>query len=58
MQRKESFRIMRFFYAFIAFLIWILAGDAILQAVNVPISNDIQFLSVAIVVAGALAGGD
>lgn len=49
---------MRFFYAFIAFLIWVLAGDAILQAVNVPISNDIQFLSVAIVVAGALAGGD
>lgn len=49
---------MRFFYGFMAFLIWVLAADALLKAVNVPISNDIQFLSVALVVAGALAGGD
>lgn len=49
---------MRFFYAFIAFLIWILAANALLKAVNVPISNDIQFLSTALVIAGALAGGD
>lgn len=49
---------MRFFYAFVAFFIWILVADALLKAVNIPISNDIQFLSVALVVAGALAGGD
>ena len=49
---------MRFINAFLVFFIWILAADTILKAVNVPISNDIQFLSLAIVVAGALAGGD
>lgn len=49
---------MRFFYAFLAFFIWILVADTLLKAVNIPISNDIQFLSVAIVIAGALAGGD
>ena len=49
---------MRFFYAVLAFFIWIFVADAILEAIGVPISNDIQFLSVTIVVAGALAGGD
>lgn len=49
---------MRFINASLAFFIWILVADTILKVVNVPISNDIQFLSVAIVVAGALAGGD
>ena len=49
---------MRFFYGFLAFFIWIFVADIILKAVNLPISNDIQFLSLAIVVAGALAGGD
>lgn len=49
---------MRFFYAVLAFFIWIFVADAFLKAVNIPISNDIQFLSVALIVAGALAGGD
>ncbi len=49
---------MRFIYAILAFFIWIFVADAILKAVGVPISNDIQFLSVAIIIAGALAGGD
>lgn len=49
---------MRFFYVVLAFFICIFVANAFLKAVNVPISNDIQFLSVAIVVAGALAGGD
>lgn len=53
---------MRFFYAVLAFFIWIFVADALadafLETINVPISADIQFLSVAIVVAGALAGGD
>lgn len=49
---------MRFFYAVLAFFIWIFVADTLLKGVNIPISNDIQFLSVAIVVAGALAGGD
>lgn len=49
---------MRFFYAVLAFFIWIFVANAILKAVNLSISNDIQFLSLAIVVAGALAGGD
>lgn len=49
---------MRFFYAVLAFFIWIFVANGFLEAINVPISDDIQFLSVAIVVAGALAGGD
>lgn len=49
---------MRFINASLAFFIWILVASTILEVINVPISNDIQFLSVAIVVAGALAGGD
>ena len=49
---------MRFFYAVLAFFIWIFVANATLEAVGVPISDDIQFLSLAIVVAGALAGGD
>lgn len=49
---------MRFFYAFLAFLIWIFVADVIFKATDVSISDDIQFLSVAIVIAGALAGGD
>lgn len=51
-------KLMRFFYAVLAFFIWIFVADALLKVVDIPISNDIQFLSLAIVIAGALAGGD
>ena len=44
--------------AFLAGYIWMMAMLFALSKTNVKISNDIQLLSVAIVVAGALASGD
>lgn len=45
---------MRLLVAFIAAAIWVAA----VQKVGVAVSEDIRFLALAIVVAGALAGGD
>ena len=48
---------MRFAYAFVMFLVWAIVLSLI-WAFGVNISHDIQVLSTAVVVAGALAGGD
>lgn len=45
---------MRLLVACIAAMIWM----AVVQKVGVTVSEDIRFLALAIVVAGALAGGD
>ena len=45
---------MRLLVAFIAAAIW----AAAVQKLGVTVSEDIRFLALAIVVAGALAGGD
>lgn len=48
---------MRFAYGAIALIVWCVFGAWIIsQGVAVP--NDIQILTTAIVVAGAMAGGD
>ena len=48
---------MRFIYGALAFILWSILGLYMLSQ-GVPISNDMQMLSTAIVVAGAMAGGD
>lgn len=48
---------MRFVYGAIAILIWCILGVYVLSQ-GVVVSNDMQILSTAIVVAGAMAGGD
>lgn len=48
---------MRFAYAFVMFLMWAIVLLSI-WAFEINISHDIQVLSIAVVVAGALAGGD
>ena len=48
---------MRFAYAFVMFLVWTIVLSLI-WAFEINISHDIQVLSIAVVVAGTLAGGD
>ena len=48
---------MRLLYGFVAGLCWCFIGSKIIQYIGVPISDEMQFLSLAIVVAGAMAGG-
>lgn len=49
---------MSFLKAIIAGYVWFVLMIFILQETDIKISNDIQILSAAIVVAGALASGD
>ena len=48
---------MRLIYGALAFIIWSILGLYMISQ-GVVVSNDIQILSTAIVVAGAMAGGD
>ena len=48
---------MRFMYGAIAMLIWCILGVYVLSQ-GMVVSNEIQVLTTAIVVAGAMAGGD
>lgn len=48
---------MRFVYGAIALIVWCIFGAWIISQ-GIAVSNDIQILSTAIVVAGAMAGGD
>ena len=48
---------MRFVYGAIALILWCIFGVWIISQ-GVTVSNDMQILSIAIVVAGAMAGGD
>jgi hypothetical protein len=48
---------MRFVYGAIALILWCILGVYMINQ-GVDISNDMQILSTAIVVAGAMAGGD
>ena len=48
---------MRFVYGLLAFVVWaMLLGYA--QTAGMNITNEVQILSFAIVIAGAMAGGD
>lgn len=48
---------MRFVYGAIAILIWCILGVYVLSQ-GVVVSNEVHVLTTAIVVAGAMAGGD
>lgn len=48
---------MRFMYGAFALIVWCVLGAWIISQ-GVAVSNDMQILSTAIVVAGAMAGGD
>lgn len=47
----------RFLYGVIAGLAWCYIGSKIIKVIGVPISDETQFLSLAIIIAGAMAGG-
>ena len=48
---------MRYLYGFFALIIWCIFLGYLLTN-GVELSNDVQFITTAIVVAGAMAGGD
>ena len=48
---------MRFMYGALAFIFWSILG-VYMMSQGVAVSNDMQMLSTAIIVAGAMAGGD
>lgn len=48
---------MRFMYGVLALIVWCVLGAWIISQ-GVAVSNDMQILSTAIIVAGAMAGGD
>lgn len=48
---------MRFMYGALALILWSILGVYMIGQ-GVAVSNDMQILSTAIVVAGAMAGGD
>lgn len=49
---------MRFVYAVIAIGLWAWFLSGAHRAIGIDVSNDLQCLTIAIVAAGALAGGD
>ena len=49
---------MRFIYAIIAIGLWALFLSGAHKAIGIDVSNDLQCLTIAIVAAGAMAGGD
>lgn len=49
---------MRFLYAITAIWLWALFLFGAHRAIGIDVSNDLQCLTIAIVAAGALAGGD
>ena len=55
--REEKEKWMRFIYGALALIIWCVFVAWIIGQ-GVAMSNDMQILSTAIVVAGAMAGGD
>ena len=48
---------MRFVYGLFVFVAWVILFGCVLTG-GMNIANDVQILSLAIVVAGAMAGGD
>ena len=48
---------MRFMYGALALILWSVLGVYVISQ-GVAVSNDMQILSTAIIVAGAMAGGD
>lgn len=49
---------MRFGYAVVALILWVLFMAWIMTEGGIELSNDTQILSLAIIMAGAMAGGD
>ena len=49
---------MRFGYAIVALVLWVFFMAWIMTEGGIELSNDTQILSLAIIAAGAMAGGD
>lgn len=49
---------MRILYGIAAGIIWTSLFAVVMETYNLEISGDMQWLSIAIVIAGAMAGGD
>lgn len=49
---------MRFGYAVVALILWVFFMAWIMTKGGIELSNDTQILSLAIIMAGAMAGGD
>ena len=49
---------MRFGYAVVALVLWVFFMAWIMTEGGIKLSNDTQILSLAIIMAGAMAGGD
>lgn len=49
---------MRFLYGIVACFVWSFFCMFIMTKHGIKVSNDIQILSTAIIIAGAMAGGD
>ena len=49
---------MRFGYAVVALILWVLFMSWIMTNSSLELSDDIRVLSLAIIMAGAMAGGD
>lgn len=49
---------MRFGYAVVALILWVLFMSWIMTEGGIELGNDTQILSLAIIMAGAMAGGD
>ena len=49
---------MRFIYGIVACFAWCFFCVFLMSKYNLKVSNDIEILSIAIIIAGAMAGGD
>jgi hypothetical protein len=49
---------MRFLYGIVACFVWSSLCAFLMSKYDMKVSNDIQILSTAIIIAGAMAGGD
>ena len=49
---------MRILYGITASILWIFIMAIVIAEYNIKVSSDTQFLSIAIIAAGAMAGGD
>lgn len=49
---------MRFLYGIVASFVWCFFCAFLMSKYDMKVSNDIQILSTAIIIAGAMAGGD
>lgn len=57
-ETEEGVEDMRFIYGIFACFVWSFFCMFLMSKYDMKVSNDIQILSTAIIIAGAMAGGD